>query len=73
MKIDFTNEEIGILSAVVFDGLSNEEALRWFKGMDDENREKAEQSFFNLKSKVLAANFMAMAENIVNDEEVSFE
>lgn len=73
MKIDFTQDEIGILNALVFDGLNNKEAERWFEGMDEENKKKAKSSFFNLKSKVLAASFIAMADNVSGEKEASFE
>ena len=73
MKIDFTHEEIGVLTALVFDGLTNENANKWFKRMEEENKEKAKRSFFDIKSKVLAASFIAMADKISGEKEDSFE
>lgn len=73
MKIDFTPEEIGVLGALVFDGLNNKNAEKLFNNMQEETKEMAKKSFFNIKSKILAANFMAMADIIKKEKEDSFE
>lgn len=73
MKIDFTPQEIGVLGALVFDGLNNRNAERLFNNMHEETKEMAKKSFFNIKSKILAANFMVMADIIKKEKEDSFE
>ncbi|MBZ2385785.1 hypothetical protein K8P03_11060 [Anaerococcus murdochii] len=69
MKIDLTNDEIGVLTALIFEHLNTIEVERWFEGMDEEKREKARYSFRNIKSKILAANFMVMADIIKKEKE----
>lgn len=73
MKIDFTPEEIGVLTALVFDGLNNENAERLFDGLHEETKEMAKKSFFNIKSKMFAASLKVMADIIKKEEEDSFE
>ena len=73
MKIDFTPEEIGVLTALVFDGLNNENAERLFDRMQEETKEMAIRSFMDIKSKMLGASFKIMADIIREEMEESFE
>lgn len=73
MKIDFTPEEIGVLTALVFDGLNNENAERLFDRMQEETKEMAIRSFMDIKSKMLGASFKIMADIIREEMEDSFE
>lgn len=73
MKIDFTPEEIGVLTALVFDGLNNKDAERLFDNLQEETKEMAIRSFIDIKAKMLAASFMVMADIIKKEEEDSFE
>ncbi len=73
MKIDFTPEEIGVLTNLVFDGLTNENAEILFDNLQEETREMAKKSFFNIKTKLFGASIMVMADIISKEEEDSFE
>ena len=73
MKIDFTPEEIGVLTNLVFDGLTNENAEILFDNLQEETKEMAMKSFFNIKSKMFAASLKVMADIIKKEKEGPFE
>ena len=61
MKIEFTNDEMAVLTAIIL-AMSEDVEKGMFDQEDVELAERAKQSFSSLSNKVLMANFKLVAE-----------
>ncbi|WP_130819015.1 hypothetical protein [Anaerococcus vaginimassiliensis] len=61
MKIEFTNDEMAVLTAIIL-AMSEDVEKGMFDQEDVEMAERAQKSFTSLSNKVLMANFKLVAE-----------
>ncbi len=71
MKIEFTKDEMGMLTAMVL-AMSEDVEKGMFDKDDGEMAERAKKTFSSLSTKVLMANFKLMADELqgVMDAEI---
>lgn len=69
MRIEFTNDEVAMLTAIIL-AMSEDVENGLFDQGDIEMKERAKKSFLSLSNKVLMANFELISEQAEMSEDV---